>query len=439
MNYLYLLTITEILLLLCIVKFTSMDFTSPGFITVAMFLIASFCVIWNEKYWDVEFVWHTYYVVTASLILIVLVEFLIKNRLGKCRRIWIDQQVFIESASYNIAFGTKVIFLFLTTLFMLIYVITVVWIGGTNTSVLKAIGVVHNNSEINVGVLPTACARLSRLICFPCLFIFIYNLVKCKEKLQKNVWLLLPIFESFVTVFFSGVRSTFLYYFFAAFFYTVMLQRFKLNWKKVDLKKHIKLIIIFGIIFVTVFVESRSIVKNREYTSSGIDYVTFYLGSPLHLLNKIIDDTTLALPTYYNSLPGAHTFKWFYQELSKFGLVTTEIEATRFMHVGGGYYGGGNVYTIFLYPLHDFGFIGMLVYIVLFYAFFDYLYYKYFRFNRSIINSLTPLMIYGSYYYFVLMSFYVSMTAQIKLQTILEMVLTVTVFKLLIKLRIRFK
>lgn len=108
-----------------------------------------------------------------------------------------------------------------------------------------------------------------------------------------------------------------------------MLQRFKKGWK-VKLKNYIKPIAIFLGIFVAVFIGSRTIVKGHDFTSTEIEYFTFYLGSPLHLFNKIIDDTTAAFPTHYNNILGAHTFKWFYQELYKFGLISTNIEATNF-------------------------------------------------------------------------------------------------------------
>ena len=94
-----------------------------------------------------------------------------------------------------------------------------------------------------------------------------------------------------------------------------MLRRFKKGWHTVKLRKYIKYIVIFGGAFVLLFIATRTIIKNHEFKSTGLEYITFYLGSPLHLLNKILEDTTQAFPTHYNDILGAHTFRLFYQEL----------------------------------------------------------------------------------------------------------------------------
>ena len=78
MNYLYLLLITEIVFLLIHMAATKLDFTSPGFVTLALFILSTVCVIWNEDYWDVEFHPLTYWLVTAGLAVAIGVELIIK-------------------------------------------------------------------------------------------------------------------------------------------------------------------------------------------------------------------------------------------------------------------------------------------------------------------------------------------------------------------------
>lgn len=436
MNYLYLLLITEIVFLLIHMAATQLDFTSPGFITLGVFILSTLCVIWNEEYWDVEFLPLTYWLITAGLAVMIAVELVIKLLFQSNRRkVWLDRQKFAEFKGYQISLMTQLVLALAFTAMAVIYILAIIRAGGSN-DVLSNIGVVHNDIEIEVGTIPTICIRVLRLEAFVFLYFFVCNVFICKQKFLQNVLLLVPIIATLAALFFSGVRSTFVYYFLAAIFYSVMLRRFKMGWHTVKLRKYIKYIIIFGGAFMVLFIVTRSIVKNHEFKSTGMEYITFYLGSPVHLLNKIINDTTQAFPTHYTDIVGAHTFKMFYQELYKFGLMNIKVEETFFVAVGGGYRGGGNVYTIFGPSYHDFGFAGTLVYIAVFYGIFSYIYYKRFRYGLSIAKSHSALVLFGAYYYFVLMSYYGTLTAQLKLQTFLEMAIIVILYKFIPRIKI---
>lgn len=439
MSYLYLLLIVEVVLLLIIAIVTKADFTSPGFITLFMFILSTLCVIWNEDYWRVQFTYKTFKIISSGLFIIVFVEILVSMiAASNSKRVWSDREDYAKTKEYDIPVLTQVFFSIIFTAMTLVYIIAIVRAGG-NSSLLANIGAVHNDTEIEVGTIPTICIRILRLSAFPFLFFFINNVLRCKGKILKNILLLVPVLDSLIAVFFSGVRSTFMYYIIAAIFYSVMLTRFQNGWKQVKLRKYLKHIIFFGGAFIFLFIASRSIVKNREYQTSGIEYLTFYLGSPIHLFNKIVDRTYMAFPTFYTDIPGAHTFKLFYHEMYKFGFIDQKVEDTRFVYVGGSYSGGGNVYTFFGPSYHDFGLIGMLVYVAIFYLIFNYIYYKCFRYNSSICKNIPWLVLFGAYYHYVFMTFYSALTCQFKLQTILEMMILVIIFKELPKLKIRMR
>lgn len=436
MNYLYLLLITEIVFLLIHMAATKLDFTSPGFVTLALFILSTVCVIWNEDYWDVEFHPLTYWLVTAGLAVAIGVELIIKFLFQiQKRKVWIDQPKFAEFKGYQISVPVQFISAILFTGMMIIYVIAVVRAGG-NDDLLTNIGVVHNDVEIEVGTLPTICIRLLRLEAFVFLYFFVCNVFVCRQRFAQNAMLLVPVLAAWTAIFFSGVRATFMNYLIAVFFYSVMLRRFKTGWKTVKLRKYFKFILIFGSVFVLLFIATRTIIKNHEFESTGFEYITFYLGSPLHLLDKLLQDTTQAFSTHYAELPGAHTFRLFYEELRKFGLISIEVEKTRFMAVGGDFYGGGNVYTLFGTTYHDYGFGGTMVYTGILYGVFSFVYYKAFRYCRYIGRSLTTLVVYGAYYYFIFMTFYTAMTCQLKIQTFLEMAIVVLMYKFLPRIKL---
>lgn len=438
MNSLYILFIGEFFLLLWVLTFTKTDIICPSFITVLMFFLSTVCIMWNEKYWGVEFKIKTTLVVLFGLFLICFLEYFVKILyVKKSYYIWKDKTDYFQFTSMEMSKGMGVIFTFFTTLLMVIYILGVFRSGGT-TSLLKAIGVVHNNSESSVGLLPTIAIRILNKIAYPCVFIMAYNAVK--GNLKRNMWLLIPTIESCIGIFFSGVRSTFMYVIFAFIVYYIIFYRFKNGWRSVKLKTYIKPLFIMTVIFLIVFVGSRSIVKNREYTSSILEYITFYLGSPLHLFNRIIDNLDMGLPLAQGSYVGTYSFTWLYQELYKFGILGKDtIDATRFVAVGGSYYGGGNVFTIFSSAMQDFGLFGMYVYILVIYYLILRCYYKNFKYNRFIKKSEIKLLVFGYFSNYYLMAFYCALSKQFKIQTILEIFIMIVVYKCLMKYKVKFK
>lgn len=79
MSYLYWLLIVEVSLLILSCCVTSMDFTSPSFITVIVFIIATLSIIYNKVYWRVTFTKETFLLVSLGLFTIVFVEMIIKH------------------------------------------------------------------------------------------------------------------------------------------------------------------------------------------------------------------------------------------------------------------------------------------------------------------------------------------------------------------------
>ena len=434
MSYLYWLLIVEVSLLILSCCVTSMDFTSPSFITVIVFIIATLSIIYNKVYWRVTFTKETFLLVSLGLFTIVFVEMIIKtyyNLNVKRDSIWIDQKEFIEAAPYYVPNHLKVIFLMFSTVCMITYVIGVIKTSGMQAFSVQAIGVVHLDEELEVGTVGNIAGRISKVICFPSLFIFLHNIIKYNKSVRQNIWLLIPVINSCIYMFFSGARSMYLSLIIAALFYSVIFRRFKLGWYKVKIKKYIVPIIIMAFIMTLVFVGTRDIVKNKEYTTTPLQYLTYYIGSPLYLFDKIIHNTQIAFPVHYKNYPGYYTFTWLYSELKKIGIINYQFQDVQFVYIGGSFKGGGNVYTIFSNPYHDFGLIGMLIFIALFYGLYCVLYYKYFRYNRKISKSIIPLLMFGNYYYFVVLSFYTAMTVQFRTQIILEMIISMVVFGVL--------
>ncbi len=80
-------------------------------------------------------------------------------------------------------------------------------------------------------------------------------------------------------------------------------------------------------------------------------YFEYYLGSPLHLFNKIVENTKVAYPVKYD-LFGARTFSMFWIDLHEKGWIQTKVasEDGMFIQLGGSFVGG--VMSIQCFPHH---------------------------------------------------------------------------------------
>jgi oligosaccharide repeat unit polymerase len=433
MNYLYLLLATEFFLLTFAFVITKMDYISPSVVTCAMFTLSTLCVIYNETYWDVHFTGMTYVVVSSGLLVIILTEFFVQN-VTKRKRYWIDIEKKRQETSVEVSNILYEVFIIFCVILTFVFIREIRRLGGFG---LSAISNVKNDDDLNISVVAKIALRIMRGVPYPCLYIFAHNVILCGDKIKNNIKLLVPVLLSLIVIFFGGSRAPYVYIAIAMVIYILMFDRYKNGWRNVDVRKYIKYIIPAIVIFMFVFVWTRSIVKGHEFSSTPLEYITFYFGSPIHLLNKILPNTSYTFKNY--TLFGANCFTLFYEELYKFGLVKEYIpfNDTSFIAVGGGFVGGGNVYTMFANSYHDFGFLGMLLFCCIFYGIIDYVYYAKIKYNKCLCNHDTTLLVYGFLYYLVFLNFYTTMSAFLKFQTILEILVMVMIYKMLKKLKFK--
>lgn len=434
-NYIYPLIITEILLLFFTLYFTQVDYTSPSVVTLVMFLLSTICVLWNKNNWNVIFNGKTFLIVIVTLFVMSCTELLMYTVLNKKSR-WLDQEIIKNETPFKVANTVMIGVSVLSFIFMMIFIREVRKLGGGG---LASIAIVKQDEELEVSSIAKIALRVIRVLPYPCIFIFAHNVILCKQRISKNLKLFIPVIMAVIVIFFSGSRGPYVYIVLSAFVYVVMFERYKNGWKNINIKKYIKPIIISIVLFMFIFVGTRSLVKGHEFTSTAIEYVTFYFGSPIHLLNKIVNDISLGFPTEYK-LFGANTFASFYEEMHKFGLVNESIQLnqTAFIAVGGNFIGGGNVFTFIASPLNDFGVIGLLIYVFFFYAIICGFYYRRIKNCRFIKRNYISVLLYGYFFYLIFMTFYVTTTVYLKMQTILEVVIMLLFYEIMIKFKVKF-
>lgn len=155
--------------------------------------------------------------------------------------------------------------------------------------------------------------RASELFAYVFIFIIINNLI-LKDSLRNNIKYAIPIIIIILITFLIAGRSSFVKMIVAGLFMFVVLNR--KNNKEINKKLLLKIILIVGLISITLFYLIMPLI-GRKQNSNFINYITFYIGSPIPSLNEIIERNEVQSPEHF----GENTFKGIQRLLYKFDII----------------------------------------------------------------------------------------------------------------------
>ena len=169
------------------------------------------------------------------------------------------------------------------------------------------------SQSTSISTLAMQMYRASELFAYVFIFIIVNNLV-LKDKLKNNIkYAILILLSIFITFLVAG-RSSFVKMIVAGLFMFVVLYR--KNNKDLNKKLLLKIILIVGLIAIAIFYLIMPLI-GRKQNSNFINYVTFYIGSPIPSLNEIIQRNEVERPEHF----GQNTFKGIQRILDKFGII----------------------------------------------------------------------------------------------------------------------
>lgn len=383
------------------------DVLSPSIITTFVFLLSSLCVIINFKDWNVTYNVKTAFIVCCGLLVIVLVECFIKKLFYKV--------VSIDTKAISV-FKPQPWLIFLVVildfLFLAVFIKHIFSLGeSVGITGLFAIGQVKDSSEVSISgiylLMYDYCHYLGLLF----IYLFCRNVFGAKDKFFRNIYLLLPVIIGIVAIIFRGARGPLLQYLACFFFLIALFKQTNIEKGFISRFKFILKTFIFGLLFLIVFYSLKEIVKGRENNASFIDYITYYIGSPLYLFDKVVENPS-SVYSGYNYF-GVTTFTNLYGTLYQLGLIKNPVSGLNFYKINLGTSSlSGNEYTFFMRPYYDFGFFGMLLFVGLFYGLFNLIYYCRIKTNYTSEKNQKIIIIYSLFFYMIVMSFYYCFIAQ---------------------------
>jgi oligosaccharide repeat unit polymerase len=402
MFYIYLLIFVEVFLLVIALIISKKNLLSPGVITMTMFLVATLCVAVNKTSWDVDYSGQAFLITSIGLSTMVLAEafviFMVKPKIGS------SGVKNIKVPSMRLDRSVNFILSLICAILTFYYAISVFRSGlSSGIEGLYAIGAAKYGNE-PVGFLNKIALRYDQILFYVSVFFLARNVIAYKEKLSKNKCLLFNVFLYFLMMLVSGNRMGIfrnvisIYVMFVIFTYVV---EGTISKRIGSITKKLFVVLVVG---VALFYGMRTISKIGSYTGerSFFEYITYYVGSPVYLFSKYLDNPLYVHPQ--NVYLGEECFTGIYDS---FGITVNG--SNNFINVGGTSSFAGNACSWFQRPMNDFGFVGMLFFTFIIYFTFSYfLYKKILGSNRMSVGSI---VIFSFMFYIVVMSFYYCQTS----------------------------
>lgn len=401
-----LLLITEIVLFL--VAFEG-DWISPSVVTLMFFILSTVSCLYGISDWkNVIFTGKAYSLFSLAFIIMIMVEkwvakhkIIISKKVNLQRKNVRSRGIIIIESPFD-----KIIFIvFLVAALLYIYRVVKSGMSLGAASVLYAIGA--NKEDGDFDGISRFLYNFVRIASYGYIVMVSNNIFACKQRPRKCIKEIIIIFLTILMTFFSGQRSATICYIVSIVvaMFISLYDRNKGFFNK-DIKKYVNKIAVIAILVVVLFFLTANIVKNSNSDRHFIDYLTYYFGSTTALMGNIVEDPSCCHYPFVGYF-GEKTFMGFWSTLYSWGIVSQAPADRRWINMGAHIANrAGNEYTFLCGPYIDFGFVGALIFVAVFYGIFSYLYYWKIRRCQNFIKRIKNTAIYIFLYSMVAMAFY---------------------------------
>lgn len=339
------LVVLHVLLLFFIYRAFKRDFTSPSFIFIGGFALASYIAYSYKNEWNMELLHsNTFWVIASGSITFFLVELFYRKKYSYQN----NPPVFNQNAT-RLSTNKLIIFaIFQTLIYFLYYRKQMSFVGyGDWSDAISAIDQDNKFGDKSFSVpvyikIPHAFCQVSGYV-WICLFSYYLKLSKSynKIKLLLGINMVLSMFGSLL----SGGRMPLLGYILPLGIMLYLLHRRKNQKSQGSFKQQLGLVLV-GVIFILSFSKIGSMIGRHETDNMSAEYVfAVYCGAPIKNLDLYINSSE---PTLMNKdVPFPSTLYAFYEFFSTRLGFNIKMKEQSYSFLSNGEYFLGNVYTCY--------------------------------------------------------------------------------------------
>lgn len=421
---LYILLIVELFMIMLTLTLFDFDILAPSVITNVVFFIATVFVIPSSEIWEVNIGSHTILTVLCGLIIIAISSFtakMVSLKTGHPKKK--GSTISLAHCHVTMERVLAISSVILTSL----YLVDALRVGSSYGGVgLNAIGYmkeayISNATGLRMNGIIRQGFKIVMAFAYFSAFIFANNCLVQRESFRKNISYIISFLCGCLITIFSGSRAEILRLLSALLVSYSFIYREKNKWSlnsnRTSLSAIAKKFSIPTLLLILAAFLSRSIVKiggtGGTDISSIIQYASFYIGSPIQVLNIKLG--------YFDS----------FKEL----IFGTKTSIPEFVYLGGLDY-GGNVATILGSCISCNGLINMAIYLSIVYFIGNFVYYRLCGTTSSLSRNRAVILF--SYIYFVFTMSYYSEGPRVLLQTSNLLILVIIYFAYSILLKYKF-
>lgn len=372
---LWLLVILLISLLIFEIFYFKKDVLEPSVIfTFGFVLLSTMALIFSGE-WDLDLHMNTFLVVGGGVVEFLLVSIVVKKMVAiwrkrkKRQKLHREVALIDEEQEIKIADWKKVLCLLFVIVSGAIYLSYIIKASGVAIGGLfdipKAISAYDSmtkfsENDFNVD-LPFLVTNLHVVIIglgywFACLIA--HNLA-CKRKVK--VLDILNLLGCFAVSLFSGSRGHVIFIVIVGVAYYLVMIAKKKNFKNYLNAKFAKRVLIIGVVLLCIFIPmARALGRNVKETP--IEYISIYCGAQLKNLDAYLQKHD---PNDTSELFGEQTFMSLYRTVGRrFGIERFVYKSDIPFRIVNGH-NLGNVYTTFYAYIHDFGYAGVVIMVLI--------------------------------------------------------------------------
>lgn len=372
-----------LLLLITLVVFVNIFYTkfgkdiiAPPLVMATMFLGGTFVTTLNVFEWKIDFQLLTYVIVALGIIVFAIPSFYFAKRFETTPLQVTTKRLFRVSRIKMLIVIATIVCIMGLYIFSIYQLMARVNYAGKNFQYfIKNIDKLGQGHTLNPMI--TTLLKVIDGFAYVCLYMFINNVIIYQSKRKDDFLLVVPAVLFAAKALLSGGRLDIIKLAIASLITMYVLHKRKVGWHVHISHLYLEMVIVGAPIAIVGFYYSVS-AAGRTLSRTIFQTISTYFGGPIQHLNQYVmaptessgifaQETLLSLMNTISSITKA------FPKTPSVALEYRQLSVTK-----------GNIYTFFRRPLHDFGFLGMLIFTFLVGLLFAYIYY---RFIRNSVNS----------------------------------------------------
>lgn len=399
MVYLWILVFIEIFLFQLSFAGNRKDIMAPSTMMIAVFIFSTLLAMLNVEKWNINFKSKTCFLITFGLVMFVLGDLCIARLYRKKQTIFVNCVGTISIKKWKMTF-----IILIDILILLLVYKEVIRIANTGTSFSNLYyayrQISHLTKKDPEQYMNGIVIQMTKIVissAFICGFVFVYNLVLCKQKIVSNFKYIFPGIIMSVMTLATGNRTNILRLFICLLLCSYILLQYRANWSMKVSRKFVKILAVSLFILFALFSMSQ-VLLGRSGSAQMKEIIFNYAGAPIQLLNLYVDN-----PPEANILWGQETFQAIWALFDRYGIINSNVSAFQeFRSLEAGNI--GNVYTFFRVYYQDFGIIGMGFASFLTAIIFSWIYNYNLKSAYLNYKVVMQMIVYGYLYYLIAIS-----------------------------------